>query len=196
MTNQEFLESITQEGEEWQDIKGYEGRYAVSSKSRVVSFPRPHNPGRVLSPAPMSHGYNYISLYDANGKHRCIGLHRIVAESFIPNPNGYKYIDHINTIKTDNRIENLRWCTAAMNQANPLTRLCHSVTGKGRKTSKARGIVQHKDGKVIAIFRTAQEASVNFNNNFSSICACCRGEKSQYGGFQWSYLKDWEASCQ
>lgn len=177
MTNQEFLESITQEGEEWRDVIGYEGRYSVPNKSRVVSFPRPHNPGRVLSPAPTSHGYHYISLYDANGKHRCVGLHRIVAEAFIPNPSGYKFIDHINAIKIDNRIENLRWCTHKMNMNNPLWIKKNSDIHTGKPSGRARGVVQHKNGKVVAIFRTAQEASANFNNNFSSICACCRGEK-------------------
>lgn len=49
-------------------------------------------------------------------------LHRIVAELFIPNPDNKPYIDHINTITTDNRVENLRWVTNSENMLNPITR--------------------------------------------------------------------------
>lgn len=196
MTNEEFLREISLEGEVWKDVVGFECRYAVSNKSRVVSYPRPHNHGWVLKPAPMSHGYRYVSMYDANGKHYCVGLHRIVAEAFIPNPSGYKFIDHINGIRDDNRIENLRWCNRQMNMNNPITKSRISESKKGKPSGRAKGIVQILNDKVIAVYRTSVEASANFNGNFSSICACCRGEIEQYAGFKWMYLSDYEASNQ
>ena len=65
-------------------------------------------------------GYlEYVFHYER--EYKFILVHRLVAETFIPNPEGKLCIDHINTIKTDNRIQNLRWCSHQENMLNPLT---------------------------------------------------------------------------
>ena len=62
-----------------------------------------------------SKGYIRAVLVDNDGKKHSVGLHRLVAQVFIPNPNGYPQVNHINGVKADNRVKNLEWCTANYN---------------------------------------------------------------------------------
>lgn len=91
----------------WKDIGGYEGLYQVSNLGRVRSLSR-----GVLTPKKCN--YLSIQLYN-RGVYENKTIHRLVAEAFIPNPNNYPCINHKNEIKTDNRVENLEWCTTKYN---------------------------------------------------------------------------------
>lgn len=121
--------------EEWRPIKGYEGLYEVSSLGNVRSVGHNvcflnhrkcadfHRDGKLLKLTVNKQGYCVVGLYDASiKKAKLYKVHRLVAEAFIPNVENKPMIDHINTIKTDNRVENLRWCSQKENCNNPLTR--------------------------------------------------------------------------
>ncbi len=70
--------------------------------------------GSILKPQLAKEGYYKVSTWE-EGKGRVRQIHRLVAETFIPNPNGYKEVNHKNGDKTDNRVENLEWCNRQMN---------------------------------------------------------------------------------
>jgi hypothetical protein len=96
--------------EHWKAIKGYEG-YEVSNLGKVRS------PRIILKGSLQGKGYVRVDLpKERKSKH--ISVHRLVAEAFIPNPLKKDQVNHINGIKTDNRLENLEWVTCKENHAH------------------------------------------------------------------------------
>lgn len=102
------------EKEIWKDICGYEGRYAISNYGRVKSFVRKTKNDGILSLHSTREGYKLAQLYKC-GKAKFILVHRLVAEAFIPNPNAFEFVNHIDEDKHNNSANNLEWCTKAYN---------------------------------------------------------------------------------
>lgn len=124
--------------EEWKSIKGYEGYYEVSNLGRIRRLPtiiKYRNcglrkyPGKVLLQELTSDGYLRVVLSKNNLKQRFMG-HRLVAQSYIPNPCNYLYVNHINGNKSDNRVENLEWCTQEENEQHSVKILGKTMKGK------------------------------------------------------------------
>lgn len=194
------------ESEDYIPVFGYEGLYEVNRFGIIKSIDRFHIRGghkrhksaRVLSQFSDINGYARINLFDMNGHAKQFGVHRIVATSFIPNTYNKPCIDHINTIRTDNRVENLRWCTPKENQNNPITRKNLSICQIGEKAYMWR-----KFGKLNPASRPVVQFSMNgdfikewdgcgdirriLGFNTSHICSCCRGKRNYSHGYKWSY---------
>lgn len=102
---------------EWKIIKDFP-QYMISSDGNVKHIK--HN--KVLKTFKNNKGYMTVRIYN-NKIAYTKRIHRLVAEAFIPNPENKSEIDHINTIKTDNRVENLRWVTSKENSNNNLTKI-------------------------------------------------------------------------
>lgn len=117
------------EQEIWRDIEGYDGQYQVSNLGNVRCLGRTfYNHGRLITRGAFTltkilhpYGYYQVKMKSLDKGWRNVKVHRLVAEAFIPNPEGKPQIDHINTIRTDNRVENLRWATHKENANNPIT---------------------------------------------------------------------------
>lgn len=98
-------------GEKWKYIKGLEGKYAVSTFGRVKSFNYRGKGFEGLIKQGCNNGYMVVNLGD--GKFNKV--HQLVAKAFLPNPNNYKIVNHKNEDRSDNRLENLEWCSPEYN---------------------------------------------------------------------------------
>ena len=133
----------------WKDIKGYEGIYQISNFGRVKSLIYPKekimNIYNFRRDEEKGKGYWRVRLIK-NSSYKYFFVHRLVAEAFIPNPNNYATVNHINGIKTDNRIDNLEWCSLKENiqkawetglyKVDEIRRLNGYKTGKSNKGKK------------------------------------------------------------
>lgn len=204
MTNEDFIKSISLEGEIWKDVVDYEGHYKVSDFGRVCSLQRKISVGnggwRILQPKilhshPIKLGnYNRycVSLWKDNSVSKK-KIHRLVAEAFIPNPENYSEIDHIDTDTSNNHINNLRWCNRKMNANNPITIENSRHARLGNPIPKLqKPIVQLLNGSLIRIFPSIKSTTeIGFNKN--QISLCCNNLRKSHKGFQWMFLSDYEA---
>lgn len=107
--------------EEWKDIPNYEGLYQASTYGRIKSLKRfryNHSKKqiaeeRILKPGVVN-GYLRVSLWKDN-KFKNYLVHRLIAMTFIPNPNNYKCINHKDETRKNNKVNNLEWCTHKYN---------------------------------------------------------------------------------
>lgn len=145
MTYEEVLK-LTKSGLEiWKPIPGYEDCYEISNFGKVKSIERIVKCGKhtihVKEHMKKSFigtlGYHIIML-SKNGKPKPFGLHRILAETFIPNPENKPEIDHINTNRADCSLNNLRWVTHRENTNNIITMQNKRETTYSPETNKKR----------------------------------------------------------
>lgn len=170
------------EGEEWRDIPNYEGLYTVSNMGRVKSLNYNRTKQeKILKQGKMKNGYLYVKLCK-DKKMKTFLVHRLVANAFIPNPNGYRCVNHKDEDKTNNCVDNLEWCTQKynVNYKNAIQR---------RVEKQSKQVYQYSlDGTLIAIWQSVSEAGRN-GFNFGHVAACCRGKLKHYKGYLWSYTE-------
>jgi hypothetical protein len=132
----------------WKPIEGlkdgfYDGLYEVSSLGRIKLLPRILNcpNGKRLTKEKIvtgsnAHGYRRINLKKDRIRLQ-IDIHILVARAFIPNPNGYPQVNHIDANRANNEVSNLEWCTQKMNSRHALELGLFKITkGSERSTAK------------------------------------------------------------
>ena len=106
-----FTERRKQMEEIWKDIKTFEGKYQVSNYGRVKNIQTNH----ILSQALRLNGYYQVTLWRKKYDGMTITVHRLVAETFVPNPNNLPQVNHIDHNTLNNCVSNLEWCSAKYN---------------------------------------------------------------------------------
>ena len=146
----------------WKDIDGYEGLYQVSNLGRVMALANPqmfHRPkkNKLMVQSLDTDGYLILGLTDKFGHRKTKKVHRLVATAFINNDCNYKEVNHINETKTDNRAENLEWCTTKYNLT--YGHRLDSVRGEKSGTSKLT------DKDVLEIRHIYQKGSLEYGQS-------------------------------
>ncbi len=185
------------------DIPGYEGRYAISRDGQIFSYPNGvHRRGKILKYALCSYGYPQVTLVDSLGKARHIRTHRLLAKTYLTNPDPENYIEvnHINGIKTDNSLDNLEWCTPSQNMKHAYAlglnytseemrarlRISWVKVSKLGRLARMKPIIQLSlDGQFIQEFESAYEAERVLKIHNSAIIGVIKGRRRSAGGFKW-----------
>ena len=178
-------------GEIWKDVVGYEGLYKVSDKGNVYSVERIGTNNRkfggiILKPKYDKDGYLEVGL-SKNGTMKTKRMHRIVAEEFIPNPNGLPQVNHLDEDKTNNNVENLEWCD---------TRYNSNYGTRNERLSKKVRAVNIKTGEVLTFSSTVEAGNKGYTSG--NVAKACRGaykgnngklieDGHLYRGHKWSY---------
>lgn len=161
----------------WKAIKGYNNQYWISDEGNVMSL---KNKGRLLKPNLMNTGYYSVNLCK-NGKLQLRLIHRLVAEAFIPNPDNLPCVNHKNEIKTDNRVENLEWCSYSYNNK-------YNNLEERKAISRSKPVIQYDmQGNFIRKWLSATEVERQMGYFNQNIQTCCQGKRKTAYGFKWKY---------
>lgn len=194
----------------WKDIVWYEGLYKISDNWSVYSIWTPQHPGtqwrmntwiksKMLRIHINKYWYYQVQLTKI-WKRVTVTVHRLVAQAFIPNAEKKPQVNHINGIKTDNRVKNLEWCTNSENQLHASKMwLKHPLSWEKHPKPMLwkTWILSHRSKKIWMydifwnlkeVFYWWREARKKTWISQWNINECCRGRRKLAGGFIWKFI--------
>lgn len=176
----------------WREIPLYNGRYKINTNGDIVSCARISvdsrgpNRGRTqkikektLRSFDNSTGYKQVNLIDGNGVEKKKYVHRLVALTFLPNPNNLTDVNHKDGDKSNNRVSNLEWVTHAENVRHSIEKL-----GNKPKGPKAKKVMNTITGE---IFTSVKEVSKKYEAPTSSIYAQISGRVASVRGQRFAF---------
>lgn len=155
---------------EWRTIEGFED-YEISNEGQVFS----HKSNKFLSPWLSGRGYLQVGLRK-DGRTYTKTVHRLVAKTFIPNPNNLPVVNHLDENQTNNRVENLEWCSQE-----------HNVKYSSYKNWKPVASY-NLQGELIAEYPCLTAAAEAVGRSKASINHCLTGRTKTCAGFIWKYI--------
>ena len=126
-------------------------------------------------------GYQYVCIWQ-NGKHKNLRVHRLVAKAFIPNPSGKRCVNHIDGNRSNNRVDNLEWCSASENEIHKSRVLMH----KASPPVITKAVLCVETG---ILYTSIQAAAENTKVNHRHIGEVASGKRKTAGGYHWTYAE-------
>ncbi len=172
-----FNQPTTNDIEIWEDLKGYEGLYKISTFGRIKSIAK----NKILPQKVQNSGYLLVWVHNKNVRKACT-VHRLVAINFVPNPNNYPQVNHIDGDKYNNKKSNLEWCTQSQNMRHAVSTGLASLDHLSLPVLKICILT----GAVLARYKSSVNAIKDGYKN-SAISMCLRGTNRTAYGFKWVY---------
>ena len=164
----------------WQDIAGYEGHYQISNTGKIYSI----KCNRMLKQSDLNKGYHTVKL-QRNGTKKMFRVHRLVAMTFIQNPNGLQEVNHIDEDKSNNSVTNLEWVNHIDN-VNHGTR--NSRASVSLKIARARPIVAIFKNGTTKTYTSASECAKLLGLSAGNINSVIRGSRNHTHGIVFKEL--------
>lgn len=162
----------------WKEVPGFEGLYQVSNYGQIRSTPRRGTAGGIMKGHIDKKGYINITLRK-DGTQYTQKLHRLIAITFIPNPNNYPEVNHKDENKQNNRVDNLEWCTTSYNHEYG-TRTVRASTRCGKPIRCVETGIEYQGAKW---------ASKEMGIDSSGITKALKNPNRTCGGYHWQYVE-------
>lgn len=174
------------ENEIWKDIPGYEGRYKISNYGKVWSYFKKDFMSIYID----KDGYSRVALFK-DGKQKQLQVHRLVAQTFIPNPDNLPVVRHKVSIVNggDNSVDNLQWGTVQDN-ADDRTRDGLHKTAVRKALAKPVYQIDPKTKEIVKRFETITEAAKEVNGDCGPIGEVCKGKFKLAYDYYWKFVDD------
>lgn len=163
--------------------------YAVSSNGVVTD-----SAGKVLKQYKENNGYLRVYIKQ-DGKRKKVSVHRLVAETYLANPENKPCVNHKDGNKENNCVENLEWCTHSENELHSHRKLGKQTSQENLqkmidahvKTVSAPVFQMDLHGRYVNTFRSMAEAARVTGISQGNISQCCNNKRNKAGGYKWSF---------
>ena len=168
----------------WKDCVGYEGKYQASNQGKVYSLVRKQFKQLRYD----KDGYLRVGLVDKNGKIITEHVHRLVAKAFLEQPKGKNIVNHLNSIRDDNRVENLEWTDASgnMKHAEKQGNLAHQKATEASRAITTKKYNVYKNGKYIGSYMGREQTALALGIDKKTIYNSIRNNKPTRKGYSFT----------
>lgn len=168
----------------WEQIPGFEGLYEINNLAQIRNAKSDILKQQIKREKYTC--YKVVHLWK-DGRYHHKGVHRLMAETFLPNPEELPIVNHKDEDGTNNLLSNLEWCDRSYNASYGSAPKKISKAFKGKESEKRIPVQQIKDGVVIKEYACAGDAEKETGISMANIRLVCRGKRKSAGGYTWAY---------